>query len=126
MSRRFLNLLLFTILSGCVSTKSTDTTPKLNDLQDASGFSREYRAKVSRLVQRHYQLPEKFWASGLLAVYGVKLDEKGKIIAITLKKSSGDGEFDGVIQKTILKSQPFPAPPSESVGEEILISLAAS
>ena len=119
-------VLILLLVSGCVSTKPYDTAPKLNDIQDVSGFSQEYRAKVSRLVQRHYQLPEKFWGSGLLAVYGVKLDEKGKIKAVTLKKSSGDSEFDGVIQKTIVQSQPFPVPPSERVGEEILITLAAS
>ena len=113
-------------LGGCVSNTHKDTEPKLNDIQDLSGFSREYRLKLNRVIQRNYQLPEKFWASGLLTVYALKLDTKGKIQSLSLKKSSGDQEFDGVIQKTILKSQPFPVPPTESVGEEILITLAAS
>lgn len=81
-----------------------------------------YAAILKSWVKKHYSIPDIFDYSSIKKKAKIKvlLDDKGAIIKIILMQSSDNKNFDHLALRTVRDSEPFPKPPREWVGKDIV------
>lgn len=72
-----------------------------------------YIASVDRIIKQNWSLPEWLARKNLRAQVRVKIGSKGQILGKQIYRSSGNPSYDEIVLETIVKSEPFPAPPEK-------------
>ena len=70
-----------------------------------------YISQVSAHVRRFWFLPEWLTKADFRAKALIQFNALGELLKIEIIESSGNGEFDALIKKTLRDAEPFPAPP---------------
>jgi len=69
----------------------------------------EYTSKISSKIRRNVVMPPDV-PDNARAEFMVKLLPGGRVMAVNLKKSSGNAAYDSAVERAILKSDPLPLP----------------
>ncbi|MBI4824844.1 MAG: TonB C-terminal domain-containing protein [Nitrospirae bacterium] len=84
-----------------------------------------YESNVKDYIQSFWKIPKSIDVEGLEAVFDIRVDNAGKIIAFKITKTSNNWVYDRSTQKAMLdaseetKKNPFPEPPSD-MREEVI------
>jgi TonB family protein len=81
----------------------------------------EYLLTLTRKVRAQFFVPEWMDDETLRASVVIELDRMGNLVKRTLTVSSGNSVFDSACLTAVENANPFPAPPSEAEGAQILL-----
>lgn len=84
---------------------------------------KEYKNKLKAHIGKFWSLPEAYNLkdTNLLVVISIKVDPKGNLNYIDIKKSSSDKVFDEFAINAVKNATPLPSPPAYKVNEEMLL-----
>lgn len=102
---------------------------KINSGVVGSGIgttANRYKAMLQQAVRRHYALPEAYNLkdANLLVIVSIVLNERGNVTKQDIYQSSGDKVFDELAFKAVQNAAPFPPPPPDQAGQEILLQFS--
>jgi len=91
-------------LAGNIKSEGFATTG------DVATQAEAYTGKVLAHIQKYWRVPGWIKVSDYRARIAVKISPTGKVIAKKLLLSSGNAEFDQLVNRAVEASNPFPAP----------------
>jgi TolA protein len=97
-----------TVIKGNRLSPGTSLSGDARETSEASYFDR-----VRSRLQANWALPVWLARRGLSAKAQIRLDRRGRLLALAFTQVSGDPRFDEAVKNAILQSQPFPFPPEE-------------
>jgi protein TonB len=83
-----------------------------------------YTAQIYRSIRKFYVIPETYRVRGdsLTAQIKMSISPSGAILVMEVENSSGETGFDQLVMDIIRKAEPLPAPPTELIGKQLLMS----
>jgi TolA protein len=83
-----------------------------------------YALHIQRSVRKFYSIPETYRIKGdaLTAQIKISISPTGAILVMEVENSSGETGFDQLVMDIIRKAEPLPAPPTELIGKQLLLS----
>jgi TonB family protein len=116
-------------LSGDSNTKAAAAPIAGNKISKGTSLSKDaqesdkanYVDTLQNALQQNWTLPMWLERQQLNAKVMIYIDANGRLIQYKFLQSSGSTQFDDAVKRTLMQSQPFPAPPAE-----IARSLAAN
>jgi len=96
------------LLKGNKISKGHSSTGEFTENSE-SGYLESLRDRLAD----HWELPVWLSRQKLSAQTRVWIDRRGKLIRFEFQKTSGNTQFDEAVKRTIVASQPLPAPPRE-------------
>jgi len=97
-----------TLLKGNQISKGNSASGEFTENPE-SGYLESLRDRLAD----HWELPVWLSRQKLSAQTRVWIDRRGKLIRFEFQKTSGNTQFDEAVKRTIVASQPLPAPPRE-------------
>ena len=73
----------------------------------------DYQEKIDVHVKQFWEIPLWMENRNFKAQAVAKLDTSGYLISVEIVKSSGDQQYDDLVESTIRKAAPFPIPPGK-------------
>ena len=86
----------------------------------------EFSRKMQLSVGRYYALPEiyRYSKKNLRSAIMILLSEEGEIVSVRIDRSSGDASFDALSMRIVREAAPYPPPPEDIVGRQIVLHFA--
>lgn len=84
-----------------------------------------WRQSIRKAITRKFNLPLNMEGKALVALVQVKLNTRGRILAINLVQSSGDQLYDRLAIDTVKNAEPFKPPPESFVGKFFTLKIDA-
>jgi len=81
-------------------------------------LSARYKAQLEQAIYPHTQYAGE--VEDVVAVVKVRVDANGRVLAKTLQKSSGNGEWDASVLRAVTHANPLPPPENNQVVDIIL------
>jgi protein TonB len=83
-----------------------------------------YQSQIYRSIRKFYSIPETYRIKGdsLTAQIKISISPSGAILVMEVENSSGETGFDQLVMDIIRKAEPLPAPPTELIGKQLLLS----
>jgi TolA protein len=90
-----------------------------------TGFN-QYKNQLRSAIRRHYYLPEAYNLKDADIEVSIKIMINGEGVLKTLDiyKSSGDPAFDQLALKAIQDATPFPKPPGDLAGKDVILNFS--
>ena len=110
---------------AAIKRKMQKALTNIANLRQSDSVRNKYRSMLRVAIKRNFVIHthHEIKNEKIEVRLAITIDQQGKLAKLSVIKSSANRGFDDVATNAVKNSSPFPIPPKELVGEEIIIIL---
>lgn len=106
-----------------LSRKMQKAITSLNKLKDSGASATNYQAALRVAITRNFILPDIYDLknANIEVKLEIRIDARGNLLHMRVLKSSRNKVFDDLAMAAVRNTAPFPLPPQELIGKQIIV-----